>query len=482
MGISVRQVDLRVLNMKTRMPFRYGMASLVALPHLFLQVEADVDGRTEVGLSAEGLPPKWFTKDPDTSFAEDLVEMLGVIGRAGRIATQIGSSETVFEFWQALYRRQKDWADASALPPLLWGLGVALVERALIDAFCRAHRLPFARALHENRLGIRLEAVYAELAGLAPSDLLKAPRRSVNVRHTVGLSDPLREADVPDVERLDDGLPQSLEASLRAYGLTHLKVKLCGDAGQDLARLNEVARVATRAGEGCAFTLDGNEQFTDVASLRALWDAVRQDSDLRVLRDRLLFLEQPLRRDVALSAESAAALLGWADRPTLIVDESDGTLSTTIEALEGGYHGTSHKNCKGVFKGIANACLIEHRRRADPEGRYLLSSEDLCCVGPVALLQDLATVACLSVDHSERNGHHYLAGLSAYPKAVQDAVLAHHGTLYRRGESGFPTLDIRKGRIDLDTVLEAPYGYAFDLDISRFTPLDDWSIDSLELA
>ena len=76
MAISIQKVDLRVLNMKTRMPFRYGMASLVGLPHLFLRVEADIDGRSEIGIAAEGLPPKWFTKNPDSSFAEDLVEML----------------------------------------------------------------------------------------------------------------------------------------------------------------------------------------------------------------------------------------------------------------------------------------------------------------------------------------------------------------------------------------------------------------------
>ena len=36
---------------------------------------------------------------------------------------------------------------------------------------------------------------------------------------------------------MDDGLPQSLEASIRAYGLTHFKIKLAGDVRKDLDRL-----------------------------------------------------------------------------------------------------------------------------------------------------------------------------------------------------------------------------------------------------
>ena len=42
-SVRVREVRFRVLNMRTRMPFRYGIASLLALPHLFVEVEAEVE-------------------------------------------------------------------------------------------------------------------------------------------------------------------------------------------------------------------------------------------------------------------------------------------------------------------------------------------------------------------------------------------------------------------------------------------------------
>jgi hypothetical protein len=45
-------------------------------------------------------------------------------------------------------------------------------------------------------------------------------------------------------------------------------------------------------------------------------------------------------------------------------------------------HLSVHKNCKGAFQGIANACLLAHRRRQGLPG--LQTGEDLCNVGPIA--------------------------------------------------------------------------------------------------
>ena len=74
---------------------------------------------------------------------------------------------------------------------------------------------------------------------------------------------------------------------------------------------------------------------------------------------RMLFLEQPLHRDVALITD----LRGWPDHPPVIIDESDAELASFPRALKAGYAGTSFKSCKGIFKGIANACLARARGR-----------------------------------------------------------------------------------------------------------------------
>ena len=481
MSIKVQDIDLRVLNMRARMPFRYGIASMTALPHLFVRCTIEVDGKTQIGLAADGLPPKWFTKDPQTDFRDDLADMLRVIRSAGELARQAGRAETVFRLWQQVYHAQMRWAQAEGYPPLLAGFGVSLIERAVLDAFCRATGVPFAEALRRNTLGIHLGEMHAELADLLPAALLPLrPLDTLRVRHTVGLADPLTDADISPTERLDDGLPQSLEACIRAYGLTHFKIKLCGDPDRDTDRLLQIARLLEATTPDYAFTLDANEQYQDVEPFRALWQALTENAALAPFLRHLLFVEQPLHRDVALKEETRRALRAWDAKPPLLIDESDAEIGSLPAALKCGYTGTSTKNCKGIFKGIANACLLAYRQRADPAWRYLLSGEDLCNAGPVALLQDLTVLASLGVEHAERNGHHYLRGLSMLPEAVQAQALAHHPDLYRRHERGFATLDIRHGAVGVASVVEAPFGLGFDLDTTQFTPSSEWTYDSLE--
>ena len=102
--------------------------------------------------------------------------------------------------------------------------------------------------------------------------------------------------------------------------------------------------------------------------------------------------------------------------------------------------------------------------RVPPFEDLIVSAEDLSNIGPVALLQDSAAVAALGIDHAERNGHHYFAGLSMFAPDVQDLVLSRHGDLYRRHERGFAALAIKQGVISLRSVNRAPFGYEPALD------------------
>lgn len=471
MKIAVTATELFPVEVETRMPFRYGIATMTRLPHLFVRARVEISGREQLGVAADHLPPKWFTKNPATSFAEDISEMLAVIRHACEAASQLAPAPTVFAFWQALSAAQKSWAEPRGHPPLLWNFGVSLLERAVIDAFCRATGTTFARAVRENTLGLRLGDIYRELADAAPAEFLPAdPLRSIVVRHTVGLADPLTDADITPGERVNDGLPESLEAYLREDAITHLKIKLCGDLERDRARLHRIIEVLAAHGGDGVFTLDGNESFERVEPLRRMWETLRADPPIARFLERLLFVEQPLHRDAALTAETAAELLAWEERPPMIIDESDGEIDALAVALASGYAGTSFKSCKGVCKGIANACLIAHRLRIEPARALHFSAEDLCNIGPVALLQDLAVVATLGIPHAERNGHHYFAGLSPFPAELQKPVLRKHGDLYLRHRDGFPTLRIADGRIDIGSVVDAPFGVAAELDFSGCIP------------
>lgn len=479
MTIALKRVDLHVLNMRTRMPFRYGIASMTALPHLFVRVQAEVDGRARTGLASEGLPPKWFTKDPSTTYRQDLEDMLAVIRHAAGSATMLPAAATPFEWWWSLAETQAAWGAAEGHPPLLSGLGTSLLERAMLDAYCRATGMPFPEAVRTNALGVNLGMLHAELERVEPGYFLPShPSRRIVVRHTVGLADPLTDGDIPAAERLDDGLPQSLEAGIAAYGLTHFKIKLSGDLPHDIARLRQLSAVLGSAGR-YAFTLDGNEHYQSIGAFADAWRALNAGQSLRELMEHLLFVEQPLHRDVALGAGAATELRAWRDRPLIIIDESDADPDSLPRALAAGYAGTSHKNCKGVFHGIGSACLIARRTQQQTARRFVISGEDLANVGPVALLQDLAVMATLGIPHVERNGHHYFRGLSMLPPDVQQRVLDRHGGLYHAHPDGFPTLAVRAGRIQVESTLDAPFGTRFLMDSTPLTPLDAWDFTTL---
>lgn len=458
-----------VRQTRTRFPFRYGIASMTDVPHLFVRTRVAVGNGSSFGLTSEGLPPKWFTKNPATTFEQDLPEMLEAINHAAKLVEQIAQTPiTFFDFWRELYRQQEVWAKSHSLAPLLSNLGVSLVERAVLDGLCRIAGQPLHRMIAANRLGLRLGEVYAELGDAQPADLLPAaPLQSCFLRHTVGLGDALLPSDIPATGRVDDGLPQDLESSIRAYGLRYFKVKLFADAERDFARLHELSRLLEReTGENFFVTLDGNENFKSVGAFREFWQEASADSTLRPLWQRIIVVEQPAHRDQALSDEAGSALHAWPDRPPLIIDESDGAIGDLPRALELGYAGTSHKNCKGILKGIANACLLERRRRAGQH--VVLTGEDLCNLGPVALLQDLALMALLGIDHVERNGHHYYRGLNLWPDDWQATMLEAHGDLYARHAQGFACLGVRAGRLALGSVNAAPFGLQPLLDSTRF--------------
>src|SRR5439155_12990215 len=158
-----------VLNTRTRFPFRYGIASMTDVPHLFVRTRVTVGGQSSFGLTAEGLPPKWFTKNPATTFEQDLPEMLEVIRHAISLAEQIAKTPvSFFDFWSELYRQQSNWAKSRSVAALLANLGVSLAERAALDGLCRLAGQPLHRLVPANRLGISLGEVYAELEDASP--------------------------------------------------------------------------------------------------------------------------------------------------------------------------------------------------------------------------------------------------------------------------------------------------------------------------
>ena len=464
-GASIHQIQL-----KTRMPFKYGIATMTEVPMVFVRIEAEIDGTKTAGIASDLLPPKWFTKVPEDPLEKEISDMLQVIRKA--LSQALGqAADSAFDLWKLIYDGQSRWAEANNIPALLAHFGTSLVERALIEATCKAGNKTLGQALLSGSLGFEPSHIHTCLKGQSASSLLpKTPLAKVQARHTVGLGDPLDSNQIDADDRIDDTLPQSLDQCIQAYGLRHFKIKINGDIEWDLDRLKNVAKcIEQHADSDFAFSLDGNEQFQSVTAFRDHWNILHAEPELETFFDQLLFIEQPLHRDVALNESLKSEFDQWPDRPAVIIDESDATLESLSQALAIGYAGTSHKNCKGIFKGIANACLLEHHRRNG--NQTVMSGEDLCNVGPVAVIQDLAVMATLGIESVERNGHHYMAGLSQFPERTREQVLNAHDGLYKTSETGWPTLAICNGEIDLTSVNIQPFGTGFELDLSVFSEI-----------
>ncbi len=481
--LCLREVGFTMRNVRTRMPFRYGVATLTSVPILHVRAQVELAGGSRAeGLAADILPPKWFDKDPAKSYEENVDDLLFAARQAARAFAEASREpRPVFDIWRDGYGESLRAGDRRGLDHLTASHGSTLMERALIDAVGRAAGRSYHQLLTDpaNPLGLDLGAVLPVLAGTPPSAAVAPrPSESIAVRHTVGLADPIRDADVPAGEKLDDGLPQSLEAYLAVQGIRWLKVKVSGDHEADLERLTAIADLLDEgpAAGRYALSLDGNEQYAELDGFVALLAHIERD--LPAFDDAIAYVEQPLERSVALDEEQAAGIASVSARKPMIIDESDGDLDSFESAAELGYRGVSTKNCKGLFKALANAALA--RRLSGERGvPFLITAEDLMNLPVVPLHQDLAHVAALGLDHAERNGHHYVRGLDHLSPPERETVLREHEGLYRRSEgSGF--LHVAGGAIDVRSLQRCPgLGAGSAFDPGAMVPLEDWRFESL---
>ncbi|MGO7422062.1 mandelate racemase, partial [Rhizobium ruizarguesonis] len=60
-------------DIRLRLPFRFGAATLEKAPQAFLRVRVeDEEGRTALGAAAEMMVPKWFDKNPVLTPAQNV--------------------------------------------------------------------------------------------------------------------------------------------------------------------------------------------------------------------------------------------------------------------------------------------------------------------------------------------------------------------------------------------------------------------------
>jgi hypothetical protein len=471
--IKVLGVEAFEQPFKLRMPFRFGVVTVTESIQVFLRVHVHLDdGREGFGYAAEMLAAKWFDKNPALTDAQNQHQLRKSIEIAAE-AYRAAPAAAAFDLFADHYPQQIRAGAELGLPPLVAGYGNALVDRAVLDAVCRLLGASFWSAMRSNVVGMTPHSVIADLgpfdftaflAGLQPSARIEA-------RHTVGLLDPITASDQTEATRTGDGLPETLDEVVDAYGQRCFKLKVSGDRHADLDRLVKIASVIDTIAGPIHVTLDGNEQYDDVEAVVELWSAMEAEPALQKLCASTLFIEQPIKRAVALS-RSVASLARY--KP-VIVDESDGELDSFVRARSLGYAGVSSKNCKGFYKSLVNLARCRTWNAAGGEGTFFLSGEDLTTQAGLSVQQDLALVALLGLADVERNGHHFIDGFAGRPEAEADAFLAAHPDLYDKA-GGRVRLSIRAGMLELGSLECAGFGSAVVPDLSTTAPMlrADW--------
>jgi len=466
--IELESVDRFERDYKLRLPFRFGIITVTEGTQAVIRAKIALeDGRRAVGVAAEALGAKWFDKSPAFSDAQNLDQLRQALGLAIELYGARGWS-TPFGLYADTYRDQLARGAELGLVPLVASYGPALLDRAILDALGRATELSFADMIRRNLAGIEATDLTPDLAGYdLPGFLNKLrPGRDIAVRHTVGLLDPIVAGDQAPQDRVDDGLPETLEQVVRHYRGRYYKLKVAGDIEADLARLTRIAAVLDRDAGDYRATLDGNEQYDSVDGIAELWRRLRATPALEQLAAATLFIEQPIKRASALQKPVDAL----AKLKPLIIDESDGELASFPTALRLGYSGVSSKNCKGLYKSILNAARVAKLNAEAGGPKYFMSAEDLTTLAGVSVQQDLALVALLGLTHVERNGHHFIDGMSFAPEREQAAFARAHPDLYDRS-AGPARLRIERGQLGLGSLGCPGFAVAADMDFAAMRPM-----------
>ncbi len=459
----VAEIELRQTPVVLRMPFRFGVVTLRRCHQAFVRTRIETtDGKSYWGVAAEMIVPKWFDKNPALSDEDNFEQQRSVLRWAREAYLADSRPATAFGHFVRHHHAHQRFCEARGFNPLLANYGPALIDRAVLDALCRYTHQSFYSVISSNLAG--LDASMQEFADIDMSAFVGTlrPATTIHARHTVGMVDAITRADV--LEPADDGLPETLQEVVRAYGHRYFKIKVGGNLDADMDRLKAIASVLDTLPYEYKLSLDGNEQYPDADSLLVLLQRMRGSPALRRLCASILFVEQPIARQHALSVDLRRNDPGW----PVIIDESDGLLDAFVQARACGYSGISSKTCKGVYRSLLNAARCAQWNGEQNSRRYFMSAEDLTVQAGLSLQQDLALVNLIGITHVERNGHHYVNGLASRPAAEQQAFLRAHPDVYMNSH-GAARLRIEGGQISLGS-LDA-VGYASTV-VPDFSAMD----------
>jgi L-alanine-DL-glutamate epimerase-like enolase superfamily enzyme len=450
--LAVKDIAFFERPVRFARPFRFGAVVINATPQAFVRVEIEVEGKGRAtGASAEFLVAKWFDKRPHLSPEETVTELRRSLLIARELYLAHSGFETAFGLHAACIGAQIEACAREDIPPLAAAYGPAEIDKAILDALLRCAGVNFFDGMAANIADVDARLA-SDLRDTDVSQFLAGRERleRVAIRHTVGMDDKVEgEGGVADIRE--------------NAGARYFKLKLNGDPTHDADRLNRIGKELATLPYDYRVTLDANEQYADLAALSALVDRLDRDAALRPIAQKLLYIEQPMPRDITRQSP-----LGALARRDLIVDEADDSYDAFPIARALGYRGISSKSCKGIYKSVINATRAAKWSAAGE--KCFIAGEDLTCQAGLAVQQDLALGALIGVTHAERNGHHYVDGFGDTPAAEAEAFLAGHPDLYT-SDGGKVRLAIHDGDLLTGSLMTPGFATSVHPDWSTMLPL-----------
>jgi hypothetical protein len=459
--LAVRDIALFERPVRFIRPFRFGAVVVNAAPQVFVRAEIEIEGKGSfLGASAEMMVPKWFDKRPELSPEQTVSELRRSLEIARTLYLAGYGFETAFGLHASRIAAQVEACAKEDIPPLAAAYGPAEIDKAILDALLRGTGTNFFDGMAGNVAGIDAR-LSPDLADGDITQFLARSRRldRVAIRHTVGLDDRVEGAG---------GVADANENA----GARYFKLKLGGDPFADATRLIRIGRELAKLPRDYRVTLDANEQYADLARLSILADFFDRDSALQPIATKLLYIEQPMPRDV-----TRASPLGAFKAYDFIIDEADDSYDAFPVARSLGYRGISSKSCKGIYKSVVNATRAA--KWSAERDKYFVTAEDLTCQAGLGVQQDLALGALIGITHAERNGHHYVDGFGDTPAGEAESFLVAHPDLYTRGGDTI-RLAIHDGDLLTGSLTSPGFATAVHPDWSALSPLQQPKAKTLQ--
>jgi L-alanine-DL-glutamate epimerase-like enolase superfamily enzyme len=440
--IGIAEVHHAFESFLYRTPYQFGGRSVdrVTILNVDCRVRSG-DGKESWGFGSMTLGNAWaFPAAPHDLGLELMTALAGEFRRLTAACDRRGHPIDLFralepEYLKAAAAMSADRRLAVAIPKLCTLVVASAFDAALHDAYGKllgvssyeTYRPSFMRQDLSADLGDDFRGEYLDRY------VSVTPRPTTPVFHSVGASDPLDDHDVR--ERLDDGLPTTLEEWIERDGLTRFKIKLNGgnlDADVDrIVRIDRlVSRMLPRRGAtDWKYLLDFNEGCPNVGYLLDGLRRVREAAPGGF--DRILYIEQPTARDLA--KDRANVMHEAARLRPVVIDESLTDLESLRLAREMGYTGVALKACKGQTHAMLMAAA------AQKYGMFLCV-QDLTCPG-ASLIHSAGIAARVPGNAGiEANARQFVPAASAGWEDRFPGVFTIRGGVMRTGQLTGPGL------------------------------------------